>query len=307
MDYSELVSRAWRIVWNNKYLWVLGFFAALGSTGSGGSNFNFNTGNFSGSPFSNVNPSVILALACFVLVLSIVLWLLRLVSEAGMIDAVYRLDEGETVTLGEAFGTGTARLGRLIGVNLMLYAPMILVGLPTLFLVLFVSSSTSWMGDRQDLLDVGAVLGLCFLLLCCVLIPYLLVVAFIVPFATRGVVVLNLGITDSLRHGWQVLRQNFVEIFLLAVLFLVVNMVVGFMIGIAFVPILFGLVIGLGQSIEMGSLGTAEILLFAGAFLCMGIISAALQSVIRAWQSASFTLAYKEWVDKVLPAKAVIE
>ena len=34
MDYGEIITRAWNITWKNKFLWVLGFLAALTSIGS---------------------------------------------------------------------------------------------------------------------------------------------------------------------------------------------------------------------------------------------------------------------------------
>ena len=44
MDYGKLFRRGWEIVWQNKYLFILGFLAALGGGGGGnsGSNFNYN-------------------------------------------------------------------------------------------------------------------------------------------------------------------------------------------------------------------------------------------------------------------------
>ena len=41
MDYGQLFRRGWEIVWQNKYLFVLGFLAALGAGGNGGSGINY--------------------------------------------------------------------------------------------------------------------------------------------------------------------------------------------------------------------------------------------------------------------------
>ncbi len=55
MDYGALLSKAWDIVWNNKWLVILGFLVMLGSGGSGGGSgggggtSNFNTSGFPGS------------------------------------------------------------------------------------------------------------------------------------------------------------------------------------------------------------------------------------------------------------------
>ena len=43
MDYGNLLKRSWDIVWHNKFLFILGFLAALGS---GGSSPNGNNANY---------------------------------------------------------------------------------------------------------------------------------------------------------------------------------------------------------------------------------------------------------------------
>ena len=49
MDYGNLLKRSWDIVWHNKFMFILGFLAALGSGGSNPSsrangNFNYQFG-----------------------------------------------------------------------------------------------------------------------------------------------------------------------------------------------------------------------------------------------------------------------
>jgi hypothetical protein len=56
MDYESLLRRAWDIVWNNKYLIVLGALASLGSGGGGGGGGGGN-GRFSGGPGITVTPT----------------------------------------------------------------------------------------------------------------------------------------------------------------------------------------------------------------------------------------------------------
>ena len=41
MDYGKLLTRAWNIIWEHKFLILLGVLVALGGTG-GGSNVNLN-------------------------------------------------------------------------------------------------------------------------------------------------------------------------------------------------------------------------------------------------------------------------
>lgn len=306
MDYGELISRAWRITWNNKFLWVLGFLAALGSTGGGGSGgrATWTNDQFNWSEFARIG-ALLGGLICLGLIIGLILWLLSLVAKGGLISAAWRLDEGEKLTLGDAFGTGTRHLGRLIGVTLLLYAPIILLVVGALGIIFVAIGGWLTIADINNFGDPGAFpAGVGFAILCivgllCLLIPLGIVITFIYPFAIRGTVLQNLGVTDSISHGWRVLRENLAEIILLAILFLVINVIYGFVIGIVLLPpalILFAPLAAM--SFEGRSFGPLEILLIAGAGLCIGLIGAALQSILTTWQSTTFTLAYKQFTGK---------
>ncbi|KAA3664584.1 MAG: hypothetical protein DWQ04_04945, partial [Chloroflexi bacterium] len=139
MDYGDLLKRSWHIVWNNKFMFVLGFLAALGSgggSGGGNSGTNFSPSSSGGDEF-NLPPEfaanieqywaefagVLIALVCFFVILGIVFWLVSLVGQTGLISSAARIDAGEEATLGEAFAEGTAKLGNMIGLNLVLSGP----------------------------------------------------------------------------------------------------------------------------------------------------------------------------------------
>src|SRR6266516_640188 len=53
MEYGNLVRRAWRLTWRNRFLWVLGLFApstVVSCSGSGGSGRSFDFDTRSGAP-----------------------------------------------------------------------------------------------------------------------------------------------------------------------------------------------------------------------------------------------------------------
>ena len=128
MDFGNIFSRAWRICWDNKYLFILGFLAALGSAGSNpGQQFNY---SFSGDEvppafFRNLDRileiavPIILGLICFAFLMGLILWLVRLTAQAGLISAAARIDAGEKVSFGQAFSAGTSYLLRFVGLNLL--------------------------------------------------------------------------------------------------------------------------------------------------------------------------------------------
>ena len=312
MDYGDILTRGWRITWNNKFLWVLGFLAALGSAG-GGSNSGSSVSQSIGS--GEVTPEELLALGgiaaavtCLALIIGIVLWLLSLVGKGGLISAVDRLDDGDILTFSEAFAAGTSRLGRLVGMTLLLWLPFILIAL--IVGVIAVAGAIAAIGGTVALSEAGEFIsnpevafaalgtfGLCIAILICILVP--LVIQFIYAFALRGLVLQELGAMDSIRHGWRVLRDNTGEIVLLALLFFVIGLVYSAVVFAIIFPASLLLVIPtISIATQGGAPGVGEIVLLAGGAICLGLLGAVLNSIITAWRSASFTLAYKQFVGK---------
>ncbi len=235
MDYGKLLTRAWHIVWTNKWMFVLGFLAALGSGGSGGGGgSNFRTqapdefSQFSGE-FSNIMSQIapyIIVLIGFFFVVAIILWLLRLIGEAGMIASVARIESGEKLTLRDGFQAGMSHLKNMVGLSLVLYAPFILVGL--VFAGGAISLALGGLDSGEELLARGfGLIGLCLIPLACILVVVGLVLAFVYPMAQRGIILEGFGVTDGIRRGWQVLRENLADIFLLAILFAFISLIVG--------------------------------------------------------------------------------
>ena len=319
MDYGNLLKRSWNIVWNNKFMFVLGFLAALGSGGSGGGgNSNFNFSN-SGSNDLNLPPEfaanierywaqfagVVVALVCFFIILGIVFWLLSLVGQTGLISAASRIDSGETVTLGEAFGEGTAKLGKMVGLNLVLYGPFLLFGLIVfgVFAALLgpaVAAEFSGTGGNFDAVA-GAIGGftICFGILACLIVPLSILVNIIYPFAQRGLILQDQGIMESIRHGWKVIRENVGDVLLLIILFLVIGVAFGIVAAIVLIPL--ALLIFLPNILTMvnsGTLEMANIIFLIGGGICLGLLGAAINSIMIAFRSTTVTLAYHEFINK---------
>jgi len=310
MDYGKILSRAWHIVWENKWLLVLGFLAALGSgSGSGGgrgsSNFSSQAPDDFASQFSNFGDVMsqmapfIVMLVCFFLLLGIALWLLRLVGEAGMIASVDRIEAGEKLTLRDGFSAGVSHLKNMVGLSLILYGPFLLIGL--IFAGVGISVAIRSFGSGEDFLirDFG-LLTVCLVPLACILTIAGLVVAFVYPMAQRGMIIESLGVMDGIRRGWQVLRENLVEILLLAFIFAVI----GFMVGVAALIIALPLALifilpGIIAAIEGSALLTAGTIISGVLGIIVFILlAAAVSSIVRAFQSTAFTLGYHHWMSK---------
>jgi hypothetical protein len=321
MDFGNLLRRSWDIVWNNKFLFILGFLAALGSGGTNGGGGNANY-SFDGSevPAEVIEQmqqfwvqygALFIGLICLGIIVGIILWLIRLVAQAGMISAVSRIEAGEKLTFGEAFSAGVNKLGRMVGVNVVMYGPFTLFGL--LAAVAGLATAGAAIGsevsgaspaDLEALFGGVAFLWVCIGCVACLIIPLVLFVSVIYPFAQRGAVLQDLSVIDSVKHGWQVVRANTSDVILLVVLFIVLGIVFGIATAIVLIPLaLVSLAPGIASVIiEGGSFDASNILLLAGGGICVGLVGAGVNSIIVAYRSTAVTLAYQEFTSK----KAVV-
>ncbi len=323
MDYGNILRRSWNIIWNNKFMMVLGFLAALGSganfSGSGGgggdSGSTFDGSEFGAIPEISENIGAILATAsviiigllCFFLVVGILLWLLRLTAQAGLIDGAARLDAGEKVTFREAFSAGWKKIGRMVGIDLILFGVFILFAIVGI-IVLFGAVGATFAGAAGGGEDISAVLasvgvGLIALICClfCVLFIYALVVSVIHPFAQRAAVLEDKGVMDSIRRGWNVIRDNLGQVIVLFIIFILIGFLVGAITFAVFIPVAaisfapIGLRLLGGEVIEV-----LDVILATGGFLFLILLGAVINSVFISFRETAFTLAYEEFVNKNL-------
>ncbi len=311
MDYGDLFVRSWRITWNNKFLWVLGFLAALTSASNGGSSGRsvsqqFNSGEVSPEMITAFSGAVLL-LVCVGFLFGLLLAFVGLAANGGLISAVGRLDDGEKVTLGEAFAAGTQAIFRLLGIGILLWLPFVLIIVLTVTLGVVgtggIAAASDIANNPESLVASLGFLAICLVALCCTLIPVGIVVSVIYEFALRGTVLHNLGVVDSIRQAWQLIRANLGEVIVLMIVLFGVGLLVGLLLGIVMLPL--GLLIlvpviamaGSGSTPNVASIG----LLIGGGF-CLGILGALLNSVIVTWRSAAITLAYRQFTGKFVKA-----
>lgn len=146
MDYSNLLNKAWALSWKYKILWVLGFFAAaMGYAGgaenvliqkSDSFNFNFDNGILEGiGDWFQYNPEVSIALVIFfvgmVMLLLLIIFILNLISVAGLIQGVYQIERNENIRLSQLFRAGASYFWRFLGLffiaGIVIFAFVILI------------------------------------------------------------------------------------------------------------------------------------------------------------------------------------
>lgn len=322
MDYGNILRRAWNIIWNNKFMMVLGFLAALGSGVGSGLNGNNSGYSFDGSEFNafpqiseNIGAvlaaagAIILILICFFFVLGIVLWVVRLTAQAGLIDAASRLDAGEKMSFGQAFSAGWKKIWRMVGINLVLFGVFIILAIVgTVVLALAIGASFAGAagsgGDMETLLGgLGAGFIALFCCMICALVLFGVVVSIIYPFAQRAAVLEDMGVIDSIKRGWQVIKENLGEVIILILIFLLLGFLVGAVTFAVFIPVVAVSFAPIGLRLfSGGTIEALDVVLAGGGLLCLVVLGAIINAVYASFRSTTVTLAYEEFTNKKIGA-----
>lgn len=315
MPYSKLLERAFRIVKGEPALWVLGFLVALFGGGGSSGSFNFGGGgggggrggdigipDASGGLPANFNPEMLVAIGiglfCVVLTIGILFLVLRSVALAGLIHGADQASMGEDVHWKDLWRHGWSRRGRrLVGLTLVQAVPLLIgaiIGFAGFMLAILPLIQSG--GAVSDAVAVRSILGAAVILLplVCILVIASWVLDRIGTYAARAVVLHDRPVMDAFRHGWQVLRANFANTFVLTLILWVIQAVVGFPVGIILLMVAFPL--GLFLVIAAGS-GTlpvlAAVLLAVPLILLLAFLAAALMGPVMAYLETTWTLAWQ--------------
>lgn len=313
MDFGRVLSRAWQITWRYKALWVLGFLAALGSGGGGGSsniNFSGDAGEWAGHQGMQIPPEmvgVMVGVGCLALIVGIALWVLSLIGRGGLIAGVEQVEQEENMTLGQAWRAGVSRFWTLFGLSVLASLPillLVLVGVVAAVAMIvggvgleeaFDSGAPAWIMVRLSIVCLGG--------LCCVAVPVGIVLEQIRVYGERAAMLEGLGWIDAFKRGWEVLKANLGTTIILWLIFLVIGM------------ILFGLIFGAMLGVSLPLVGIFS-QVDPGAWIlipiCFGgilalIISALVGAIVQTFTSATWTLAYREMTGMAVKAEVEAE
>jgi hypothetical protein len=301
MDYGKILSRAWQITWRWKILWILGFLASIGQGfGSSGSSYQTRGDEWGGPRIPEEAWVVIAAVGCLALLLGIALWVLSLIARGGLVTGVQQVEDEDATTLGAAWRAGVGRFWTLLGISILTGLPAfiaIVAGILLLGLLIF-----GTIAAIDAAAEVGGFLGgtasvLCGGVVCCGGILLAIVLEQIRVYAERAVMLEGLGAIDSLKRGWQVLKDNLGPTIILWLIFLVIGLVVGAVLAAPFVALMLPFLAAMG-----GGDPSAWVLIP----VCLGgllwlIVTAVIGSIVQTFTSATWTLAYRQFTGAVLP------
>jgi hypothetical protein len=230
MEYGNILNRSVNIVWQNKFLIVLGILASLGSGSSGGG------GGGNGEPvqflefgeeFTALSAGLIVALVCVALIVGIVLWVISTIARGGMIASVDTIEAGEKTNLRQAWSAGWQKAWTLLGIGILPAIPgLILFVVGLIGSVAYGGILALYGAELAD--SVGTTgLGITIALFACIVVPVVLVLSILRNFAERACMLENLGVIDAYRRGSSVLMANLVEAIILFLLQIAIFIVLG--------------------------------------------------------------------------------
>ena len=229
MDHIKVLKRAWEITWRYRVLWIFGIILALTTAHWGGGN-NGGQAQYkvSGEDFSpggefyipEISPEVVsmlitigIGLACVIVLLIVVATIARYVAETALIRMVDDYEEtGEKRSVRQGFRLGWSRT------TFRLFLIKLLIGLPTalVFILLFLLTLAPlllWITDSTAPRVIGTVvtIGLSFLVLL-LLIVVVTVLSLLMKFFWRACALEGLGVIESLRQGFGVVRHHWQDV-----------------------------------------------------------------------------------------------
>ncbi len=314
MDYSRLISDAWRITWRYKYLWILGLFAAQGGGCSGAANFNPGSFQLPGSgsnPLGTISDAqqwaqshwmLIGALLVGLFALGFLLFVISVMATAGLIagvdDAAARRPEAR---LGTAWRRGVACFWRLFGMWVLVgLVTVVVVAILIAIVVIPIAVSAAKNGGVGGVGVVAAVLiGLVMLL---ALIPVAAVLSIVLEWAARALVLENTGVVASLSRGWRLFRTNVGPSLVVWLIGIVLSL--GAAIAIAVVAFAAAVPAGVLLAASWGTIGTAVLAALGVLGLVVLAGMAAITAVWSTYFSGYWTLAFRQLTAPRTPTMA---
>lgn len=293
MEYGQVVSRAWEITRREKKLWVLGFMTYLGVLGIG---VFFLSGFFLQDPeawddFAGVLP-------CLALWIWMVFLVVSFYARGGLIAGVQQVEDEGRIGFRRALQVGRKRYRALSGIGCLAGLPAIgaMVGGALILLLSFPTPK----GEARELTAWLALSGLA----CCGWLVFAWTIGLSQSYAERAAILEGMGSRDAVKRGWQMLKANKGPTAALLLIDLVLE---GIVVALAFGALV---LIDLSEGPIKG-LGHADLAPWIVAPICGALITVVLAvligSVVRAFNSAMWTLAYREMIHQGDQAAAVVQ
>jgi hypothetical protein len=325
MQYGALLSHAWNIIWRNKIIWVFGFLAALGSGGGGGGNFRLNmpsSGRVAGGglppdlerTLANIfsNPAIIITIVVVLiligLIIGLVVELIAALGHGAMVDMVREADESKVTRFSTGWRTGLRRMFPVFLIRFLLGLPtaiIILAGIAPFFLsfIPLITGAGSRSAERLFAGGMLTTLLLCFLPALCIGVLLTIPLQVLETLSIRALVLEDLGIWGSIRRGWAIFTGNLGDVVVVWLIFLLIGILVFVVVGVPLAVAAFAIIFPLTFMAATSPVFILPILLVG---ILLWLVSAAIRSIVEAYASTTWTLAYRQFIARSAAAPAPV-
>lgn len=306
MNFGEILSKAWKVIWKHKILWLFGLLAGCGASGSGGSSGGgggsssisgqYQSGNWEGLDFlapstqrgiedffqsladipAGVWVAIGIGMFLAMIVFSFLFLMLGTLGIAGVVKGTSMADqageEEKPLSLKAIFTELKPSYWKVFLFNLGYRIAGFIVSLMLVLPIILLAVCTCGVG----------------LLL---MIPIGWFIYLMVNFSTIAIVEEGLGVFEAISQAWKILIKNIGNVFLMFLILGVGQIVIGLLLGlpifVSIAPLLInGITTGF-QSITTGAVITGIMLLiFIPVVIFLG-------GVLRAYVWGAWTLTYR--------------
>jgi len=316
-DFGEILSRAAKIVWKFKILWLFGILYSCGRTGgsSNGSSSQSSgsTGSSLGENFRMPNPDggqIVLIIGVVILVILVLAALIMAISvmgKIGLVRGTQKAEDGaETMSFGELWQTHY--FGRMFWLNILVglvgLAALLLIAVPLILAAIpMIASGSPGAANAMPIIAIALVCVLPFL---CILLPVSWVLGVWFELAQNALIIEDLGVIASIKRGWAVFRQNLVNSLGMGFILWLVSLGAGILVTL---PVIIFVLPGV-LAVIAGGITETKGLLFGGlglallclcAYLPIGLLGS---GIINAYQGSAWALTYLR-LTGAAPAAAV--
>jgi hypothetical protein len=342
MKHTQILKRAWTILWSYRTLWIFGFLLALTTGGSSGGSYSRGGGGSSGGSgnlpgdmqqaLNQLNEAlrnipaqteqtiiaVIIGLVCLGFLFGIAFAIVKYVSQVALVRMVDHLETtGEKLPFRRGWRMGWSRAAwRVFLINLTIGVPVFLAVIVMVGCAATPVLIPALANQTPSVPSIIATVGMAFLVIFA-LIVVSLALALVLEIMYRVSILQERGVLDSIREGWTLVRRNLKDVGLLWLILLGIRIAFGIV--IIPVAIIFVIIAGLlGGGTGLGLFLLARVVMSAapvwepvvvGALVGVPIFILALaipmtfvEGLKQTYFSTTWTLAYREIRASLQPA-----